>query len=212
MTARTVPDGPAARNEAAALLAAGGIAAIPTDTVYGLTAVRWDAAALARLLAVKGRPPDRGIAMLLADVEQAREVGEMTPLATILGRELWPGGLTLVVPARAGSRTTEVVLGPGRTVGIRVPDHPCPRRIAETVGPLPATSANPSGRADAADAAEIEERFGASINLIVDGGPAPGAAGSTVVDCTGEVPRLLRAGPIAAERVAAVLRAAGVGR
>jgi len=212
MTARVMPDGPAARDEAAAVLVAGGIVAIPTDTVYGLAAARGDAQAVTRLLSVKGRSPDKGIAMLLADAEQASEVGEMTPLARLLGRELWPGALTIVVPVRAGAPIAEAVLGPQRTVGIRVPDHACPRHVARTVGPLPATSANMAGRPEARDATAIRALFGQSIDLIVDDGPARGAAGSTVVDCTSEIPRVLRVGPIAAERVAAVLRAAGVGR
>lgn len=212
MTVRIVPDGPAARDEAAAVLASGGIVAIPTDTVYGLAASGLHEAAVARLMSVKGRSPEKGIALLLGDGSQAAEVGEMTSLASLLGRELWPGGLTLVIPARAGTPLVEALLGPGRTVGVRVPDHACPRHLARTAGPLPATSANLSGEPEARDGAAIASLFGESIDLIVDDGPAPGGRGSTVVDCTGELPRILRVGAIDEARIVAVLDRAGVGR
>jgi L-threonylcarbamoyladenylate synthase len=212
MTVRIVADGPAARAEAAAIVAAGGIVAIPTDTVYGLATERTDAAAIARLQAIKGRSGDKGIAMLLADADQAAEIALMTPVAAVLGRTLWPGGLTLVVPARTGAGTAEAVLGPEGTIGIRVPDHPCPRSIAERCGPIPASSANRSGELEAPDAAAVADLFGPSIDLYVDGGPASGGPASTVIDCTTDRPRVLRVGAIDEDRIAIALRAAGVGR
>jgi L-threonylcarbamoyladenylate synthase len=210
--ARIVADGPAARDEAAEIVAAGGIVAIPTDTVYGLAAGRTDQAAIARLQALKGRANDKGIALLLADAEQAAEVALMTPVATALGRALWPGGLTLVVPARPDVGLATAILGPGGTIGIRVPDHPCPRVIAQRCGPLPASSANRSGEPEAADAPAVAALFGQGIELCLDGGPASGAPASTVVDCTTSDPRVLRLGAIDSDRIEAALRVAGVGR
>lgn len=212
MTVRIVSDGPRARDEAAVVIASGGVVALPTDTVYGLAAARTDRAAIARLVSMKGRALDKGIAMLLAEPDQAAEVGLLTPLAELLGRALWPGGLTLVVPARPDAGIAEAVLGPGGTVGLRVPDHPCPRRIAEITGPLPATSANVSGGPEAPDGPTIVRLFGAAVDLVVDGGAAGGGPGSTVVDCTATRPRILRLGAVAEQRIDDVLRRAGVGR
>ena len=91
-----------------------------------------------------------------------------------------------------------------------MPDHPCPRALAAAVGPLPVTSANLSGLPPARDAAEIAEQLGDAVDCIVDGGPAHGGPASTVVDCTTEPVRILRAGAVRIEAVAACLRAAGL--
>jgi tRNA threonylcarbamoyl adenosine modification protein (Sua5/YciO/YrdC/YwlC family) len=212
MSPRIVADGPLAREEAAAVVAAGGIVAIPTDTVYGLATGRANGAAIERLQVLKGRPQEKGIALLLADPLQAPEVALMTPSAIALGRALWPGGLTLVVPSLPGAGTADALLGPEGTIGIRVPDHPCPRRIAALCGPLPASSANRSGESEAADVMALVALFGDGVDLYVDGGPATGGPASTVVDCTGDAPRIMRLGAIGEDRIAAVLRIAGVGR
>jgi len=91
-----------------------------------------------------------------------------------------------------------------------VPDHPSPRALAGGVGPLPTTSANVSGLPEARDAAEIQAQLGNAIDLILDGGPAHGGPASTVVDCTGELPRVLRVGAVPLAEVARILEAAGV--
>jgi tRNA A37 threonylcarbamoyladenosine synthetase subunit TsaC/SUA5/YrdC len=96
------------------------------------------------------------------------------------------------------------------TIGLRVPDHGAPRALAGGVGPLPTTSANVSGLPEARDAAEIRDQLGGVIDLILDGGVAHGGPASTVVDCTGAVPTILRIGEVPLERVAAILDAAGV--
>ena len=212
MTAPIVTDGPSARDAAAEVVARGGIVAIPTDTVYGLATARDDDAAVDRVIALKRRPTEKGIALLLADPGQAHLVGRLTREAAVLARELWPGGLTLVVPARNDVRLAAGAIGATGTVGLRVPDHPCPRRIAAVVGPLAATSANISGQPEAVDAATIADLFGAGLDLILDGGPARVGRPSTVVDCSGDVPRIVRPGAIPADRIEAVLRSAGVGR
>lgn len=209
---RLAHDGPATRAEAARLITQGGLVAIPTDTVYGLAAAPRDTTALGRLAVAKRRPPDKGIALLLAGPDQAAAVGLLTPLAEALGRALWPGGLTLVVPVRPEAGLAPLVIGPGASVGLRVPDHPCPRRIAALAGPIAASSANVSGEPEAEEASEIARIFGDALDLVVDGGPAPGGVASTVVDCTAAEPRILRVGSIEAARIEAVLEASGVGR
>lgn len=210
--ARRVPDGDSGRQAAIRSLRAGGVVAIPTDTVYGI-AVALDApGGIERLFAAKQRPPDKAIALLLADAEQAEAIGELSGAATALARAFWPGGLTLVVPRRADvplpAALTGGALAPGAipTVGLRVPDHDAPRALARALGPLPTTSANRSGEPELPDASAIEGAFGDALDLILDGGPAPGGPASTVVDCTGTEPAIRRAGAVAAERIEAVLR------
>src|SRR5262245_8090341 len=216
MTAARVADDPAGRREASRVLAGGGIVAVPTDTVYGIAVALETPGGIERLFAAKQRPPDKAIALLLASPEQADEIGELTPAARALAEAFWPGGLTLVVPRRADrplpAALTGGALAPGAipTVGLRVPDHAAPRALAHQVGPLPTTSANRSGEPEARDAAEIEALLGASIDLILDGGPAAGGPASTVVDVTGDEPRVLRSGAIDPARIAECLARAGL--
>jgi L-threonylcarbamoyladenylate synthase len=216
MPVRRLPDGPAARAEAARVLAAGGVVALPTDTVYGIAVALETPGGIERLFAAKDRPPDKAIALLLGDPEQAGEIGELPQAGAALARAFWPGGLTLVVPRRGDrplpAALTGGALAPGAvpTVGIRVPDHDAPRAIARAVGPLPTTSANRSGEPEARDAAEIESRLGATLDLIVDGGAARGGPASTVVDVSGPATRILREGAIPAAEIERCLHSAGL--
>ena len=210
MTARLLPDGPGAHAEAIALLRAGGIVAVPTDTVYGIAADMALPDAIERLFAAKGRPPEKAVAVLLADAEQADQLGVLSPAAIVLAERFWPGGLTLVLPVRPEARLPRVLAGGAPTIGVRVPDHPTPRALAAVLGPLPTTSANRSGDADARNAQEIAERLGESLALVLDGGPVRGGPASTVVDCTLEWPSILREGAIPAEAIAAALTEAGL--
>ena len=134
----------------------------------------------------------------------------MGPAASALAAACWPGGLTVVVPQRPDVPLPAVLTGGAPTIGLRVPDHDAPRALAAAVGPLPVTSANVSGLPEARDATEILEQLGDAVDLILDGGPAHGGPASTVVDCTGERPRALRAGAIPLERIIAILDEAGV--
>jgi L-threonylcarbamoyladenylate synthase len=210
MTGRIVPDGPDGRLEAVEVLRTGGIVGLPTDTVYGIAVALDTPGGIERLFRVKQRPPDKGIALLLGSAAQAERVGRMSPAATALADACWPGGLTLVIPQRGDVTLPSALTGGEQTVGVRVPDHPVPRALAEAFGPLPTTSANVSGQPEAGDAAEILALLGDGIDLILDGGPAPGGPASTVVDCTGAAPVVARAGAIPVERLADVLDAAGV--
>jgi L-threonylcarbamoyladenylate synthase len=207
---RILPDGDAARAEAADLLRAGRIVAVPTDTVYGIAADMALPDAIERLFAAKRRPPEKAVAVLLADVDQAWTLGIMTPHARVLGERFWPGGLTLVLTARPDAFLPRVLAAGLPTVGVRVPDHPAPRALARILGPLPTTSANVSGEHDARDAREIAERLGDAIALVLDGGPIHGGPASTVVDCTLDLPVILREGAIPAARIAEVLEAAAL--
>jgi L-threonylcarbamoyladenylate synthase len=209
MSARVVRDDSAGRAEAVLVLQAGGIAAIPTDTVYGLAAALDVAGAIERLFSVKERPADRAIAVLLADLEQAEDIGVLSPVARRLGRAFWPGGLTLVVERRSDRNLPPELTGGRSTIGLRVPDHPAPRALAAALGPLPTTSANVSGEPELGDARQIEARLGRRLDLILDGGPAPGGPASTVIDVTSDPPRILRPGAIPADEVELRLRDMG---
>jgi L-threonylcarbamoyladenylate synthase len=192
------------------VLRAGGIVALPTDTVYGIACDLEAPGGIELLFAAKDRPRDRAIVLLLDDPEQAAAIGEMGPAARVLAEAFWPGGLTLVVPHRAGVRLPAALTGGAPTIGLRAPHHATPRAIARAIGPMPTTSANVSGQPLANDAASIVEQLGEGIDLVLDGGPAAGGPASTVVDATGDRPRVLRPGAIDPRRLAEALEAAGL--
>lgn len=210
MTARVVADDAAGRDEAVRVLRDGGVVALPTDTVYGIGVDLATPGGVERLFAAKRRPPDKGIMLLLDDAAQAGGIGVMTPAAAALAEACWPGGLTVVVPQRPGVDLPGALTGGAPTIGLRVPGHPAPRALARGVGPLPVTSANVSGEPEATDAAGILHQLGDAVDLILDGGPAHGGPASTVVDCTGERPVVLRLGAVPLDRLRDVLDAAGV--
>ncbi len=210
MPVRVVPDGPVTRAEAAELLRGGSIVAVPTDTVYGIAAAMELPDAIERLFAAKGRPPEKAVAVLLADADQAWTLGVPTAAAHALAARFWPGGLTLVLPVRDGVVLPRVLAAGAPTIGVRVPDHEAPRALARMLGPLPTTSANKSGDADARDAAQIAAELGDAIALVLDGGPIRGGPASTVVDCTLAWPSILREGAISSADIAAALADAGL--
>jgi L-threonylcarbamoyladenylate synthase len=210
VTARVVRDDPAGRAAAVEVLRAGGIVALPTDTVYGIAVAVSTPGGIDKLFQVKRRPPDKGIMLLLDDAAQAARAGVMTPAAAALAAAAWPGGLSVVVPQRADVRWPAVLTGGAETIGLRVPDHGTPRALARDLGPLPTTSANVSGLPEASDAAAILEQLGDAIDLVLDGGPARGGPASTVIDCTAALPVVVRAGAVPIEDVAAILDRAGV--
>jgi len=210
MTARIVPDNGPGLEAAIEVLRAGGIVALPTDTVYGIAVALDTPGGIERLFTAKRRPPDKGIMLLLEDAGQAREIGQWPPAAAALAEAFWPGGLTLVVAQRPDVPLPAVLTGGAETIGLRVPNHPVPRALAAAVGPLPTTSANVSGLPEAGDVAVILEQLGGEIDLIVDGGPAHGGPPSTVVDCHRERPTILREGAIRSGRIAAVLDEHGI--
>jgi L-threonylcarbamoyladenylate synthase len=179
------------------LLRAGELVAFPTDTVYGVGAIAWDAAAVGKLYTAKLRRLDKAIPILLADpADLALVTRDLSPAALRIAERFWPGPLTLVVP-KAGRVPPEVTAG-GDTVAVRIPDHEVARALIRAAGaPLATTSANISGQASAVTAAEAEAQLGGRVALVLDGGRCPGGVASTVLDLTGPTPRILRAGPIA---------------
>ncbi|HTM21928.1 MAG TPA: L-threonylcarbamoyladenylate synthase [Kofleriaceae bacterium] len=181
---------------AIAALAAGELVCFPTETTYGLAADIRRADALARLVALKGRDPNAPFATIAADAAQAAALARVfPPRAAALAARHWPGPLTLVVPARAD--LAPELVGPGRSVGVRVSSHPLARALAAGIGgPITATSANPSGGAPALDVAEARAYFGDRVAVYLDGGRlTPGASTVVSIDELGGL-RVLRPGPI----------------
>jgi L-threonylcarbamoyladenylate synthase len=210
MTGRIVPDGPEGRLEAIEVLRAGGIVGLPTDTVYGIAVALSTPRGIERLFEAKERPLDKGIVLLLDDATQAARTGLLTPAAAALAAAAWPGGLTVIVPQRPDVSWPPALTGGASTIGLRIPDHEAPRMLARSLGPLPTTSANMSGRPEANDATAILDQLGDAIDLVLDGGRARGGPPSTVVDCTGPDPVIVRDGAMPVAEVAAILDRAGV--
>jgi L-threonylcarbamoyladenylate synthase len=210
MRARVLRDDAAGREAAIGILRDGGIVALPTDTVYGIAVAVSTPGGIERLFEVKRRPPDKAIVLLLDDATQAARAAVMTPAAAALAAAAWPGGLSVVVPQRPDVPWPSVLTGGAATIGLRVPDHESPRALAREVGPLPTTSANVSGLTEATDAAAIVAQLGDAVDLVLDGGIAHGGPASTVVDCTGALPVIVRVGAVPIADVAAILDRAGV--
>ncbi len=197
---------------ALSFLRGGHVIAVPTDTVYGVAADWLNPDAIQRLYDVKERPTNRPIPLLLADTDDVWHVIRSFPAgAHRLARVFWPGPLTLVLPARPG--LPPVLLAGGDTVGVRIPDHDWLRELIRRLGrPLAATSANLSDQSPARTAEDVLAQLGGRIPLVIDDGPARGGQASTVVDCTGERPRILRAGPIGEEDILRVWQGEGEGQ
>jgi L-threonylcarbamoyladenylate synthase len=202
VSARGDPAPAAAIAAAVRALAAGDIVGIPTDTVYGLAADAFHSGASDRLFAVKRRPRTVELPVLVADVAQALSLTIAVPAsARRLMDRFWPGALTLVLPRRPDLNAD---LGDDdATIGMRCPAHPVPLALCAEVGPLATTSANRHGEPPATTAAALEAALGPGVELILDAGPCSGMA-STVVDCTGVEPRMLREGGLSWDEILAV--------
>lgn len=192
------PPDPSAIAAAAAALREGDIVGVPTDTVYGLAADPWHSGASDRLFLVKGRPRNVELPVFVADVDQARDLTtSLTAAAVRLMDAFWPGALTIVLPRRPDLAAD---LGEDdATIGLRCPDHPVPVALCREYGPYATTSANRHGRLPAMVAAEVAADL-PGVRLVLDAGPCQGEP-STVVDATGDQPRLLRAGRIGWEDI-----------
>ncbi|SRR6266545_757046 len=188
---------------AADALLAGLPIVIPTETVYGVAARPDVPGATAALFALKGRPQDAPLAVLVASMAQAEALFESAPLsAQRLAAVWWPGPLTVILRRRPG---LDIDLGADTaTVGVRCPDHDFVLELVRRIGPIAATSANRHGRPTPPTAAEAAASLAGPVTLVVDGGPCRGRP-STVVDCTGDDVRIVREGALDAD---AVLRAA----
>ena len=178
------------------LLAAGEVIAFPTDTVYGLAALASGQRAIRRVYELKGRPLRQPLVLMVAEAELVQGWAEIDERARAFMERWWPGPLTLVLPARSGLRPP-LVSGRPRTVGVRVPDHQPALALLRAVGEgLATTSANLSGLPPARTA--LEAAWVRGVAAVLDAGTSPGGVPSTVLDLTGQEPRVIREGAIPA--------------
>lgn len=190
---------------AAAVLRRGGLVAFPTETVYGLGADALNPQAVARIFAVKGRPPDNPLIVHIAWKEQLGEVARAIPEAAWeLAERFWPGPLTLVLPRQ--ERVPLETTGGLETVAVRMPDSAIALALIRALGrPIAAPSANLSGRPSPTAAEHVVEDLDGRIELILDGGPTRIGVESTVVDMTASPPTILRPGGISPEHLRPIL-------
>ncbi|MBJ6122319.1 L-threonylcarbamoyladenylate synthase [Sphingomonas mollis] len=203
---RIRPYGTAAIAEAAALIRAGGIVAVPTETVYGLAADAGDSAAVARIYAAKGRPSFNPLIVHVADIAMAEELAVFDDDARVLAAAFWPGPLTLVLPLRPGAPIASLVTAGLDTVAIRVPAHRAMQALIAAAGrPLAAPSANRSNGLSPTEGAHVVASLGEAVPLVIDDGACAAGVESTIVAGRD----VLRPGPITAEDIACVLPGGG---
>lgn len=190
---------------AADVLRSGGLVAMPTETVYGLAADASNARAVARIFSAKGRPADHPLIVHLAAAEQIADwARDIPPQAWALARHFWPGPLTLIL--RRAPHVLDCVTGTQDTVGLRVPDHPLALELLRAFGGgLAAPSANRFGRLSPTTAANVREELGNAVDCILDGGPCRVGVESTIIDLSGNQPRLLRPGMLGAAAIESAL-------
>lgn len=191
--------------ELAAAFLEGGVAAYPTETFYALGAAAFSKKGVQKIFRLKRRDPSKPLSVIASDLDMVREIcASLPPRFTILAGEFWPGPLTLVLPAGAG--LPDFLLGPGRTIAVRIPPLAWLRALVRELGePLTATSANLSGEKELVDPAEVAALFEGKVEWILDGGFTPGGLASTIVDMTGAIPLILREGAVPAARIRASL-------
>ena len=205
LATRLLTGGETAIAEAARCLAAGGLVAFPTETVYGLGADATNGQAVARLYAAKGRPAFNPLIAHVADAAAAWKLARPDDDAKRLATAFWPGPLTLVLPKAAGCTVADLATAGLDSIAVRVPRHAGAQQMLRAFGkPIVAPSANRSGHVSPTTAAHVLADLRGSIDLIVDGGATPVGVESTIVACLGE-PALLRPGGVPGEAIERVL-------
>jgi L-threonylcarbamoyladenylate synthase len=176
------------------ILKNGGVVAFPTDTVYGLGASMAIDSAVEKVYRIKERPRNMALPLLLADLAQLEQVAISIPASVrLLANKFWPGPLTLVL---LKSDKVSDIVSSGKTIAVRIPDHPVPTSLARGIGTaITGTSANLSGQPSALTSAEAREQLGNKVDFIIEG-DCPGGRESTVVDLSGKAPVILREGAL----------------
>lgn len=185
------------------ILRSGGIVAFPTDTVYGLGALAFNNEAIESIYTAKDRPIEKAIPILIGDLSDLDQVADNIPdMARRFTPRFWPGPLSCILPKK---QTLPLAVSATATVAVRIPDHPDARNLLRAAGPMAVTSANISGQPSPSTAQEVFDQLNGRIPLILDGGKTKGGIPSTLVDCTGEEPVILREGPITLSELLAAL-------
>jgi L-threonylcarbamoyladenylate synthase len=206
MVTRVLKANAAATGDAVRILAAGGLVAFPTETVYGLGADATNGAAVARLYEAKGRPAFNPLIAHVTDIAAARKLARFDADAARLAEAFWPGPLTLVLPKTDGCTVSDLATAGLDSVAVRVPHHAVAQDLLAAFGrPVVAPSANRSGHVSPTTAAHVLADLGGRIDLIVDGGATPVGVESTIIACLGE-PSLLRPGGVARDAIERVLK------
>ena len=189
---------PGAIRRAAADLRAGHLIVIPTDTLYGLAGDAFNPAAVRAIYAAKQRPFSKPLPILLADNSDLTRVARFVPLiASVLIDQHWPGPLTLLLPKHP---ELPAEISDNDSVAVRIPDNQAARAVIRAAGgALAVTSANLTEQAPATTAVEALEKLVGFVTAVIDDGPSPHAAASTILDCTGPELKILREGPISAD-------------
>lgn len=184
-----------------------GVIAYPTDTFYGLGANCFSKMSIHRIYQIKKRKQVKPLSVVISDLEMVEDiVTSIPPLFSVLSTKFWPGPLTLIL--KAGHQFPEEILGPGRTLGIRLPRLSWLREVVRKVGfPITATSANLSGEKEISDPRELIKVFGGKVDLIVDGGKTQAILPSTIVDLASVKPKIVREGAIPRNRLIPYLEA-----
>lgn len=203
METRVLPFNDEAIAEAARLVLAGELVAVPTETVYGLAGDATNARGVAGIYEAKGRPSFNPLIVHVLDRAYAEQIGAFDAQARALAEQHWPGPLTIVVPLKGGGPIASLVTAGLSTVALRVPAHPAMQALLRAVGrPLAAPSANASGSISPTRAEHVLKSLGGRIPLILDAGPTERGIESTIVAATGGALRLLRRGPVQIDAVA----------
>jgi L-threonylcarbamoyladenylate synthase len=206
LATRIVMAGDAGVAEAARVLAAGGLVAFPTETVYGLGADAGNGEAIARLYAAKGRPAFNPLIAHVASAAAARKLARFDTAAERLSAAFWSGPLTLVLPRAPDCPVAALATAGLDSVAVRLPQHPVAQSLLRAFGgPVVAPSANRSGHVSPTTAAHVLADLGGRIDLIVDGGATPVGLESTIVACLGKEPALLRPGGVPRAAIEEVL-------
>ena len=200
--ARILATDPASLAEAASKILAGGLVAVPTETVYGLAADATNGAAVASIYTAKGRPSFNPLICHVADLAMAESLADFSPLARALAVRFWPGPLTLVLPRKASCPVHELATAGLPSIGLRIPQHIATLEIISRVGrPLAAPSANPSEQLSPTTAAHVAAGLGARIDLIIDGGTCRAGLESTIIAPGEDGAVMLRAGALARSEI-----------
>jgi L-threonylcarbamoyladenylate synthase len=186
-------------DKAVDIISKGGIIAFPTDTVYCLAADIYNHDAVAKIYRVKNRPLDMALPVIVADMEQLKQICLVTPLGLFLAKEFFPVGFTLVMPRLPS--LPDIITAGKDTVAVRIQDHPVAAEIARKFGRgIAGTSANVHGEKSPVTGAEVREQLDGNVDLIVEG-TCQGGIESTIVDATGDSPVILREGAVPASKV-----------
>ena len=192
--------------QAADILKNGGLVGMPTETVYGLAANAFDSKAVARIFEAKGRPQFNPLIVHVNDIESVPEIAELNEQALILAHKFWAGALTLILPRKSNSGLSDLVSAGLPSVAVRVPAHKGARALIKACGfPLAAPSANKSGSLSPTTPAHVAQSLGSAVDLILADGACSVGLESTVVDCTGGKPLILRSGRVTAKNLSDVL-------